>query len=85
MTAIPRGRDIEWSPAATTDSDGRFTLTLFAPAEYAFMLWRDGRTVITGDPDDPCRVVVAVQPGDHAAGLELHFLGDEWKEVGGRQ
>lgn len=85
VTAIPRGRDIEWSPDATTDSDGRFTLTLFAPAEYAFLLWRDGRAVITGDPDDPCRVFVVVRPGDRRAGLELHFLEEEWKAVGGRQ
>jgi hypothetical protein len=79
VTAIPRGRDIEWSPVATTEPDGRFTLTLFAPAEYAFFLSRGARTVITAEPDDPCRVVVAVQPGERYTGLELRFLEEEWK------
>ena len=73
VTAIPRGRDIEWSPAATTDADGKFTLTLYAPADYAFFISRDGRTVITPDPDDPLRVVVSVQPGQRRTGVELTF------------
>lgn len=79
VAAIPRGRDIEWSPAATTDSDGFFKLTLFAPAEYAFLLSRAGKTVITEEPDDPSRTVVAVGPGDRRTGLQLHFLESQWK------
>jgi hypothetical protein len=81
VTAIPRGRDIEWLPEATTDLDGHFTLTLFAPAEYAFFLSRGARTVITAEPDDPCRVVVDVKPGDRRTGLELRFLREEWKAL----
>jgi hypothetical protein len=84
VTAIPRGRDIEWSPAATTDSDGHFVLTLYAPAEYAFVLSRGGRSVITADPDDPCHVLVTVQPGDHRTGLELRFLEGAWNAAGSR-
>jgi hypothetical protein len=74
VTAIPRGRDIEWSPAATTDSEGRFALTLFAPAEYAFFLSRGGKTVITSEPDDPLRVIVSLTPGERRSGVELRFL-----------
>ena len=74
VTAIPRGRDIEWSPAAKTDSEGRFVLTLFAPAEYAFFLSRGAKTVITPDPDDPLRVIVSLQPGERRSGVELRFL-----------
>ena len=79
VTAIPRGRDIVWPAPATTDSDGRFVLTLYAPAEYAFFLSRDGRAVITSEPDDPCRVLVTVRPGEHRGGIVLVFLADAWK------
>ena len=74
VEAIPRGRDIEWSPAATTDFDGRFALTLLAPADYAFLLSRGGRCVITTDPEDPVRVIVSLAPGQKRLELELHFL-----------
>jgi hypothetical protein len=77
VTAIPRGRDIEWSPAAKTDSAGRFVLTLFAPAEYAFFLSRGAKTVITPDPDDPLRVIVSLQPGERRSGVELRFLDED--------
>ena len=79
VTAIPRGRDNVWPAPATTDSDGRFVLTLYAPAEYAFFLSRDGRAVITSEPDDPCRVLVTVRPGEHRGGIVLVFLADAWK------
>lgn len=82
VTAIPRGRDIVWSPAATTGPDGSFSLTLFAPAGYAFFLTRDGRTVITPDADDPVRVVVVLQPGDRRTDVTLYFLDDEWTGEG---
>ena len=74
VEAIPRGRDIEWSPAATTDADGRFVLTLRAPADYAFLLSRGGRSIITPDPEDPVRVVVSLQPGQRRLDVELHLL-----------
>jgi hypothetical protein len=78
---LPRGRDIGWSPAAVTDTDGRFRLTLFAPAEYGFLLrWR-GRSVVTTDPDDPALMSVSVTPGEARYGLRLLFLRDEWEAV----
>ena len=76
VTAIPRGRDIEWSPAATTGADGRFTLTLFAPAEYAFFLSQNGRALITPAADDPVRVIVSLQPGERRTGIVLRFHGE---------
>jgi len=79
VTAIPRGRDIVWPAPATTDSGGRFVLTLYAPAQYAFFLSRDGRAVITSEPDDPCRVLVDVRPGERREGIVLVFLADAWK------
>jgi hypothetical protein len=79
VTAIPRGRDIVWPAPATTDADGRFVLTLSAPATYLFFLSRDGRAVITSEPDDPCRVRVDVRPGEHRSGILLVFLADAWR------
>ena len=79
VTAIPRGRDIVWPAPAATDADGRFVLTLDAPAQYAFFLSRDGRAVITSEPDDPCRVLIAVRPGEHRDGVVLVFLADAWR------
>jgi len=79
VTAIPRGRDIVWPMPATTDAEGRFLLTLYAPAEYAFFLSLDGRAVMTSEPDDPCRVLVGVRPGEHRDGIVLVFLADAWK------
>jgi carboxypeptidase family protein len=78
VTAIPRGRDIVWPAPATTDADGRFVLMLYAPATYVFFLSRDGRAVITSEPDDPCRVLVTVRPGEHRNGIVLVFLADAW-------
>jgi len=78
VTAIPRGRDIVWPAPATTDAEGRFALMLYAPAEYAFFLSRDGRAVITSEPDDPCRVLLTVRPGEHRDGIVLVFLADAW-------
>jgi hypothetical protein len=78
VTAIPRGRDIVWPAPATTDTDGRFVLTLYAPATYAFFLSREGRAVITSEPDDPCRVLVTVRPGERRGGIVLVFLADAW-------
>ncbi len=79
VRALPRGKDIGWSPGAPTDAEGRFRLSLLAPAEYGFLLSRDGRTVITPDRDDPAHQHVAVRPGEHRAGVELIFLREEWE------
>ena len=78
VTAIPRGRDIVWPAPSTTDAGGRFALMLYAPATYAFFLSHDGRAVITSEPDDPCRVLVDVRPGEHRNGVVLVFLADAW-------
>ncbi len=81
VRALPRGKDIEWSPPAITDSEGRFRLSLVAPAEYGFLLLWQGRTVITREEDDPARIRVAVKPGEHREGIELLFLRDEWNAI----
>ena len=80
VQALPRGEGVGWSSPAVTDSDGRFRLSLVAPAEYGFLLsWR-GRTVITPDRDDPARLNVAVKPGESRSGIELLFLREEWEK-----
>jgi len=79
--AMPRGKDIPWPAPATTDSEGRFRLSVFAPAEYGFFLRWEGRTVITPREEDPARLAVAVEPGDRREGIELIFLRGEWKAI----
>jgi hypothetical protein len=75
---MPRGRDIPWAPPAVTDAEGRFRLTVCAPATYGFFLRWEGRTVITPRNDDPARLEVAVAPGERRAGIELFFLREAW-------
>ena len=81
VRALPRGKNIEWSPPAVTDSGGRFRLSLVAPAEYGFLLLWQRRTVITSEENDPARLRVAVGPGEHREGIELLFLRDEWNAL----
>jgi hypothetical protein len=81
VRALPRGKDIEWSPPAVTDSEGRFRLSLVAPAEYGFLLLWKGRTVVTRDERDPARLRLAVEPAERREGIELLFLRDEWNAV----
>ena len=81
VEAIPRGKDIPWAPPATTDSAGRFTLELFAPAEYGFVLTNGNRTTVTDDPRDPSHVHVAVRPGERRKGVELLFLREERRAI----
>ncbi len=78
--AIPRGKDISWPPPAYTDAQGRFRLTVFAPAEYGFLLSWKGARVITTASEDPSRVRVAVRPGERREGVELTFLLAEWEK-----
>ena len=79
VEAIPRGKEIPWSPGATTDAQGRFLLSLAAPGVYGFVLTKGDRAVVTDDPRDPSRVVVELRPGDRRTGIELVFLREEWK------
>ena len=81
VQGIPRGKDIPWSPAATTDSEGRFLLSLAAPGAYGFVLTEGDRTVVTDDPRDPSRVVIEVKPGGHRDGIELVYLREERKTI----
>ena len=81
VEALPHGKDIGWSPPAVTDPEGRFRLTLVAPAEYGFLLSWQGRTVITTDKDDPSRLRVTVSPGSRREGIQLLFLREEWEKV----
>ena len=83
VQGLPRGKDIGWSPAAVTDSDGRFRLALIAPADYGFLLSWNGRTVITPEKDDPARLLVAVEPGSRPEGVALVFLREEWEKLDG--
>ena len=81
VQGLPRGKDAGWSAAAVTDSEGRFRLSLVAPAEYGFLLsWR-GRTVITPEDADPARLRIAVQPGQRREGITLLFLRDAWEKL----
>ena len=79
VQGLPRGKDAGWSAAAVTDSEGRFRLSLVAPAEYGFLLSWQGRTVIT--PED---ARIAVLPGQRREGIELLFLRDAWENVAPR-
>ncbi len=81
VTGLPRGRDAGWSPAAVTDSNGRFRLVLIAPAEYGFLLTWRGRTVITPGEDDPSRLRIPVAPGTRREGIEIHLLRDAWDKI----
>lgn len=81
VEGLPRGKDIEWSRPATTDSQGRFRLSLFAPASYGFVLSWKGMKVVTAEADDPARLEILVQPGEHKEGVELHFLRKVWEKI----
>jgi hypothetical protein len=81
VQALPRGKDAGWSPSTVTDSEGRFRLSLIAPAEYGFLLSWQGRTVVTLDKDDPARFNVAVSPGEIRGRIELLFLREEWEKL----
>jgi hypothetical protein len=81
VQALPRGETVSWSPPATTDAQGRFLLSVIAPAEYGFLLsWR-GRVVITPEKDDPARQRISVSPGDRRSAVELIFLREAWETL----
>jgi hypothetical protein len=81
VQALPRGRDAGWSAPAVTDSEGRFRLSLIAPAEYGFLLSWQGRAVITPEENDPARLRIAVLPGQRREGIEILFLQDAWEKL----
>jgi hypothetical protein len=81
VQALPRGKDAGWSPSVVTDSEGRFRLSLIAPAEYGFLLSWQGRVVITPEKDDPARQRISVSPGDRRSAVELIFLREAWETL----
>jgi hypothetical protein len=81
VQALPHGETVGWSPPATTDAQGRFLLSVIAPAEYGFLLsWR-GRVVITPEKDDPARQRISVAPGDRRSAVELIFVREAWETL----
>jgi len=81
VQGLPRGKDAGWSAAAATDSEGRFRLSLVAPARYGFLLSWQGRTVITPEKDDPSRMNIAVSPGENSSAIHLFFLREDWEKL----
>jgi hypothetical protein len=81
VRGIPRGRDIPWSPPATTQCDGSFCLRLAAPGSYSFLLGWKGIAVMTPAPEDPVRLLIDLMPGEKRADIDLEFLGPEWGRV----
>jgi hypothetical protein len=79
VRGIPRGEDIPWTAPAITDCDGRFRLSVPAPAAYAFLLYWKDTAVLTPDSDDPSNVAVPVQPGQTVSGVALVFDDDAWR------
>lgn len=81
VQAVPGGKDINWSDEAPTDSDGRFRLSLDAPAEYVFLVFVDSVAVVTSSPKDPAQVRIFVSSGETRSGVELTLLGPERKKA----
>ena len=81
VRGIPRGADIPWSPPVATSCDGTFRLPLAAPGDYGFLLsWKD-EAIVTADPRDPALLEISVAPQQTVSGLELLFLGDQWRAI----
>jgi hypothetical protein len=78
VRGIPRGEDIPWSAPAITGCDGRFRLSVAAPAAYSFLLFWKDTAVLTPDPVDPSNVAVPVQPGQTVSGVALVFDAEAW-------
>jgi hypothetical protein len=76
VEAIPRG-DLLWARPAVTDAFGRFRLEVEAPAEYAFLVFEGEVAVVTPSPEDPARVLIAVEAGETRQGVELTLLSAE--------
>jgi hypothetical protein len=82
VRAIPRGENIPWSSPAVTGCDGRFRLSVAAPAAYGFLLAWNGIAVITSNPGDPAQVAVAVEPGGRVDGVGLALDRTAWRQAG---
>lgn len=83
VRGLPRGADIPWAEPVATACDGTFRLSLPAPGSYGFLLLWKGESVVTSDPRDPALVDISVVPGQTVSGIELFFLGDEWRAISG--
>ena len=81
VRGIPRGQDIPWSSAATTDCDGRFRVSVAAPAAYAFLLSWQGTSVMTPSPADPAMEAIPVTPGGRVDGVVLVFDAAAWRQA----
>jgi hypothetical protein len=81
VQAVPGGRDILWSAPVPTDADGRFRLSLDAPAEYVFLIFEGTAAVVTSSPGDPAQVKVFLQPGEKRTGVELTLLRKERERI----
>jgi hypothetical protein len=79
--AIPHSKAVPWPDAATTDDEGRFRLTVYAPADYSFMFERGGRTVITSRPGDASLQILHVAPGQRIDNVRLIFFRDAFENV----
>lgn len=82
VRGIPRGADIQWAAPAITDCDGRFRLSVPAPAAYGFLLAWKGTAIITPDAEDPALVAVAVEPGGRVEGVALTLDREAWRKAG---
>ncbi|HTY41415.1 MAG TPA: hypothetical protein VMH79_06035 [Thermoanaerobaculia bacterium] len=81
VRGIPRGQDIPWSTPAKTDCDGRFRVSVPAPAAYAFLLsWKE-TSVMTPSPEDPAMEAVPVTPGGQVSGVVLVFDAAAWRQA----
>ena len=81
VRGIPRGADIPWSPPVPTSCDGSFRLSLAAPGDYGFLLsWKD-EAIVTADPRDPALLEISVEPAQTVSGIELVYLGDQWRAI----
>lgn len=81
VRGIPRGGDIPWSPWTTAGCDGSFRLSVAAPGSYGFLLAWNETALITSSPEDPALLQIAVEPGQTVRGVELVFLGSEWRRL----
>jgi hypothetical protein len=81
VRGIPRGEDIPWTAPAVTDCDGRFRVSVAAPAAYAFLLYWKDTAVMTSAPDDPSLVAVPVQPEQTVSGVALIFDAEAWRRA----
>lgn len=76
VQAIPGG-DTSWAPPSPTDAEGRFLLTLDAPADYVFLVFVGKIGVVTPDPNDPARKRLSLVPGERRDGVVLTLLSSE--------